>query len=1030
MTQFSWRRVVYGLVVAGTAILFPRLASAQTGRITGVVTDAANGQPVEGVQVLVQGTGYGALTQANGRYFILSVPPGTYTVVARRIGFAQVEVSNVEVRIDAAREVNFQLQASTTTLTTQRIVAPAAPLVERGVAASGGAITTEVIQALPVTSVAGVLQLQQGFLSVPQNTNIIAFTESRRNPVSGIRIRGGRGGSTQTLIDGIPINNVIFGDRAMDVNNFAISQIDFLKGGMEPQYGNAIAGIVNIATLEGGTNVAGNIEYQNTGLAGALGSEADEVFGYDLFRGSVSGPVPGTADKVRFAVAGSFESGADQVAEFDDQTFSFTRFDNGPLPPDQDDIFGGWRALGFNQTRDIFGKLTFLPTQQSKINLMVIDYQRQRQPYDQDYTLVGFDPLRYRGHNTILDSLGYLQIRGLRDVAQASIIADRRLYGATFEQRFSRTTFRLRGARFDQERNTCNYFQGTCQAAAFSPRGFNNRFVAARNTPGSPTWGTDEFYGGEDVTTYVGRADVESQVTDHHNLLGGVFFQRHNIVYNEIQNLGGNNSILPVPTYYEATPYELAAYFQDRIEYDFLTVRLGGRFDYAKASGQAFRNPQVPSNGTTAAEVCNGTAPSLGATTPYTYTDPVSGQTFTGLDACLNQPAGPSGRSELFEQAIGAAQADDFEEAKARVAFSPRIQIAFPLSERSQFFANAGRYVQNPLYNNLYQNTGIGTTAGAAQGICTATEVKPGTTECAPIVANEGFTPSFLGNPSLLLEQATTAEIGYAAEFAQNYAVNVIMFNRDETGLSGIRRSRPVFDVGTTYGGQSLPDYNVIVNQDYSTTRGIEVQFRRRLTNLWGYDINYSYSKATTNGPSVELQQEQITQTDSIPLREIRSEIDQPHVFNASVYFQGGAEGAGFRYGGILRNTTLSATLRAASGLPYTPTTNATGFGVQGTGELNSGRAPATSTVDLQLLKEFRVANLRYAGLLRVVNVFDQKNCIQVYETTGRCDAGVVNGQRGGQGNNNGDVFGSTQFDRPEFYGQRRSIFTGVRVSF
>ena len=39
----------------------------------------------------------------------------------------------------------------------------------------------------------------QGFFQVPQNTDIVSFSDSRRNAVSPIRIRGGRAGETLTL---------------------------------------------------------------------------------------------------------------------------------------------------------------------------------------------------------------------------------------------------------------------------------------------------------------------------------------------------------------------------------------------------------------------------------------------------------------------------------------------------------------------------------------------------------------------------------------------------------------------------------------------------------------------------------------------------------------------------------------------------------------------------------------------------------------------------------------------------------------
>ena len=46
------------------------LAQAGTGRVTGTVTDSANGQPIPGVNILVVGTRFGAATGPDGRYTI------------------------------------------------------------------------------------------------------------------------------------------------------------------------------------------------------------------------------------------------------------------------------------------------------------------------------------------------------------------------------------------------------------------------------------------------------------------------------------------------------------------------------------------------------------------------------------------------------------------------------------------------------------------------------------------------------------------------------------------------------------------------------------------------------------------------------------------------------------------------------------------------------------------------------------------------------------------------------------------------
>jgi hypothetical protein len=139
MQQLRRRRLAAAVLVAGGTLLTPQVARAQTGKIAGVVTDAQTGQPIEGVQVAVQGTGYGAITQANGRYFIIAVPPGTYSVVARRIGYQGTQVAGVQVAIDVTRELNFRLNSAATTLVTQQIVAEAAPLVGTRARACGSA---------------------------------------------------------------------------------------------------------------------------------------------------------------------------------------------------------------------------------------------------------------------------------------------------------------------------------------------------------------------------------------------------------------------------------------------------------------------------------------------------------------------------------------------------------------------------------------------------------------------------------------------------------------------------------------------------------------------------------------------------------------------------------------------------------------------------------------------------------------------------------------------------------------------------
>ena len=58
-------------------------ALAQSGTVTGVVTQSGTGQPLEGAVVQLEGTSFSNVTGANGRYLLLNVPAGTYTLVVQ-----------------------------------------------------------------------------------------------------------------------------------------------------------------------------------------------------------------------------------------------------------------------------------------------------------------------------------------------------------------------------------------------------------------------------------------------------------------------------------------------------------------------------------------------------------------------------------------------------------------------------------------------------------------------------------------------------------------------------------------------------------------------------------------------------------------------------------------------------------------------------------------------------------------------------------------------------------------------------------
>ena len=991
-----------------------------TGKVTGVVTDQSTGEPLAGVSVVIEELERGAITQDNGRYFIVNVPPGTYTVTARLIGYQTVRRENVVVNIDLTKVVNFELVPQAVAVEEIRVEAERTRLVRLDATGTLTTTTAAEIAALPVTSIEEALSLQQGFLEVPQNTNILAFTDTRRG-ISPIRIRGGRQGETLTLIDGIPVNNFVFGGPAVSITPKAIEQLDFIRGGFEPQYGNALSGIINIATKEGGTELRGALEYQTSEIAGSLGSTPDDLAGFDLFEGFVSGPIPGTSDKLRFMVAGRQQNGAQRVLEFDDNVFDpAVRRQPAPnfLVPAPWDLFPGWRAFGYDQERDILGKLTFEFTPTIKLRATILDYERQQQPFDFDF-LRAVDLLKSPIIDTPEDTLFALNQENNRDIVTGSARLDRTLYALSFNHVLARTTYNITVGRFDQSRRTCNFFLGYCLRSAFDDPNFDSdRFIRGGVGNASPARATDIFFGGEDLKTWVGRFDVQSQVTDHHNLQAGVYYERHDLDFDETQNRGVND-VVAVSQVYRAEPWNAAGYIQDKIEYDFISIALGLRFDVGKAGGLFFRNPLDPTNGTTAIDVCAN---------PEAF-----GLSGPDADFFRNN----CGDIAVRDSAARVAFRDDLEESSTRTQVSPRIGASIPVTATSSFFFNFGRYSQNPLFNNIYQNTSIGTLGeGRPCGFA-----PPGSelrAQCGPVIFSSNFGVGFLGNPNLLIEQTTSYEVGFLAELFDDYGLSVILFAKDQSGLTGIRTGGlGIQDPGATY-GTSTPQYLVLVNQDYQSARGIEISLRRRLSNYWGFELNYSFSEIRTNAapPDREFQNRS---NDALPevRREFVSDIDQPHQFNGVFRFRAGDDAPGIRIGGtdvgaVLKNSALTVTLQAESGFPYTPVGGFTeGQNFNSRLFRNTARGPSTWSVDLRAEKNFRVGSLLHGVFVRVENVFDTKNCIQVFETTGRCDAGTIDQTRSLQGNSTGpDQVTSTFFDRPHFFGARRQINFGFRTSF
>ena len=255
--------VTASLLVA--AATMPIVADAQgtttTGAIRGRVADTA-GAALGTAQVAAvnEETGFtrGAVSDDDGTYLIRLLPPGTYRVTTRRIGFQPLEQRGVRVIVGSTAAANFTLRTASAVLGTVEIVGQ-----PTGVDVTHGGIkqtvSEEQIRSLPT--------LGRDFTDF---INLSGLVSPQEDITTGgqFSIAGARPSQTNVQIDGADANNSFFGENRGGSRipfNFSLESIrefQIITNGYDVEYGNYSGGIINIVT-KGGTNTHRATAYGN-----------------------------------------------------------------------------------------------------------------------------------------------------------------------------------------------------------------------------------------------------------------------------------------------------------------------------------------------------------------------------------------------------------------------------------------------------------------------------------------------------------------------------------------------------------------------------------------------------------------------------------------------------------------------------------------------------------------------------------------------------------------------------------------------
>lgn len=323
------KKILLGFLLS---LLSVPLVLAQTGNLTGTVTDQRTNEHLPGVNILVQELERGAASDIDGSYTINNIPYGTYNLRVTFIGYRtltrQVEINSASQTLDLGlREDVLGLQ--------ELVVTGQGSGVERQrLSTNVTSIGAKQIERLPTVQLDQLLQGNvpnsqirassgspgtaslirgRGVVSALSATTPVIYVDGVRvDNITGSAVNRGTGGAESSAIADIPVEN--------------IERIEFVSGGAATtQFGSDAAnGVIQIFTKQG---VQGRSEFSFQTLVGAEYATTDylkyERSGDILFR-------PGVTQEYRLSGSGGTQ----------DFTYSFSgsmRSSDGVMQPGGDD---------------------------------------------------------------------------------------------------------------------------------------------------------------------------------------------------------------------------------------------------------------------------------------------------------------------------------------------------------------------------------------------------------------------------------------------------------------------------------------------------------------------------------------------------------------------------------------------------------------------------------------------------------------------------------------------------------------------
>jgi hypothetical protein len=231
-------------------LFFIRISFAQdiTGNLEGRIIDTT-GIPLSGVNISVQSENLqgikGTATNENGYFNIFNLPVGNYKVKISIIGYRDLVVENVQVRLGKTTYLG-QLKLGQEVINLPEVtVSGERNIIDPTHTTYGGNLQAKDFDQLPIS------RDYKNMISLLPQANIGYFGD-------GANIGGATGFENKYFIDGVEVTDPLFGTNAMNLPYNFIQEVELKAGGYEAEYISSLGGLVNVITYSGTNDFHGS----------------------------------------------------------------------------------------------------------------------------------------------------------------------------------------------------------------------------------------------------------------------------------------------------------------------------------------------------------------------------------------------------------------------------------------------------------------------------------------------------------------------------------------------------------------------------------------------------------------------------------------------------------------------------------------------------------------------------------------------------------------------------------------------------